>query len=157
MKETKDLVGKISTRLTEVRKEQLEFLWSDFLGAVEKVVNKLSNEELTMTNSITIFYETKEGDEHVYRSKIAGVDGPELDVVYEENSVPLGTKSALENSFQDFKKRADKDKYCQAACWFDTKKLFDYAGSQTVMIDFNISKINIDIKETQSEYKLISE
>ena len=131
-------VEKMSTRLTEVRSEKLETLWNDFLQSIEKVVNKLTNEELAMTNSITIFYETHKGDESVYRKNIAGVD--ELDLVYEESSVFLGTKTELENPFRDFKKRANKDKHCKATCWFDTKKIFDHDGTQTVMVEFNISK-----------------
>lgn len=145
MNETKELVEKISVRLSKVRNELLQILWSDFLGAVEKVFNKLTNEQLAEIGHITILYKTKENDDFVYRSRIAGIDCSGEDIIYEEKDIPLGTKEHLKNVFQDFKTKAQDDKYC-AAAYFELQKLFNYAGNQSIMLGFYIDKINLDIK-----------
>lgn len=45
MQKTEDFVEKIKeTRLNKVRNERVDFLWDDFLGAVKKVINVLSDE-----------------------------------------------------------------------------------------------------------------
>ena len=53
-KESKEFAKKIAKeRLNKARNERLDFLWNDFLGAVEKVINMLSDEELAATDWIT--------------------------------------------------------------------------------------------------------
>ena len=61
------------TRLNKARNKRLSFLWDDFLGAVEKVINVLTDEELAATFWITIKYGTDD-EENVYRSQFAETD-----------------------------------------------------------------------------------
>lgn len=58
MQKTEEFVDKIKGAwLNKVRNERLDYLWDDFLGAVEKVINVLTDEELATTYWITIKYE----------------------------------------------------------------------------------------------------
>ena len=78
MQKTENFVEKIKeTRLNKVRNERLDFLWDDFLGAVEKVINVLSDEELAGTYWITIKYKTRRNGKVIYRSRFAETDWSE--------------------------------------------------------------------------------
>ena len=106
MQETKEFVEKISPRLSKVRNERLNFLWSDFLGAVEKVINILTDEQLAATTTISILYKIKDNDERVYRSNFAELNCSDDErIEYEEKDVCLGTKGMLERPFRDFRKK----------------------------------------------------
>ena len=75
MQKTEDFVEKIKeTRLNKVRNERVNFLWNDFLGAVKKVINVLSDEELAGTYWITIKYKNRKNGKVIYRSRFAETD-----------------------------------------------------------------------------------
>ena len=161
MEETRELVDKISPRLTKVRQERLDFLWNDFLGAVEKVINRLTDEELAATGWITIIYEVKNNDEHVYRSKKAQTDW-QLDsnefLVYEENDICLGTKNMLERTLKDFKKKAEEDACCNTD-YFEPPVLYESDSPDGTSLDFSLNSIDIEFRKLEKvkKYKIVLE
>lgn len=139
MKTTAELLERISPRYKKVRNSNLDFLWEDFLLAVEKVVNILPDEKLAATQEITIFYFTKEGDENIYRSKVAEVNNfHEPKVEYEESDVCLGTREMLEIAFKDFRDKAQKDNNF-ITDWFETENFeFDEDGDNEIVLSFKL-------------------
>lgn len=157
MEETKELVDKILPRLTKARQERLDFLWQDYLGAVEKVINKLTDEELAATTWITIIYEVKENDENVYRSQNAQLNWQIEDLEYEEENICLGKKNILEKAFKDFEKKADEDKFCNAN-QFIPEFLFDWNEDRLIVLDFSFESIDIEFRKSENaKYKLVLE
>lgn len=141
MKTTAELIERISPRYKKARNKNLEFLWDDFLQAVEKAISQLSDEILAVTREITIIYFTKEGDENIYRSKVAECNFLEDEKVeYEKEDVCLGTKEKLEVAFIDFRDKAEKDvNIC--ADWFELEDLkFDEDGDSEIPLDFKLPK-----------------
>ena len=141
MKTTGELIERISPRYKKVRDENLDFLWEDFLQAVENVISKLSDEKLAATSGITIFYFTQKGDKSIYRSKIAECYFFEnSEVEYEENDVYLGTRELLEIAFTDFKAKAEKDENV-CADWFEVEEFkFDEDDDSKISLDFKLPK-----------------
>ena len=156
MQKTNEFVEKFSTRLSNARNERLDFLWNDFLSAVENVINALTDEQLAATSIISIFYETKENDNCIYRSKSAEVDCFDEELNYESDNICLGTKNMLHNAFKDVKEKAKHDNYC-GSDWFEVEKLFDSDEKEQIILDFYICNINIEFKKTQSTYRIIPE
>jgi len=157
MQETKEFVEKVLPRLSKVRNERLDFIWSDFLGAVEKVINVLTDEQLAAANWITIIYETRKNDEGIYRSNIAEVWFVEKEeIVYGEEAVCLGTKSMLERTFKDFEEKAEQDIYCNEECFY-VEDLFENDLPSKILLDFDVNRIEIEFKKTpEAKYKIIS-
>lgn len=146
-------------RLNKARNERLDFLWNDFLGAVEKVINMLSDEELAATDWITIFYEIKKNGRAIYRSKMAGICCTEDErIEYESEDINLGSKKLLEVPFRDFRNKAKQDNYFLTN-WFEIEKLFEYDGPEIIELSFCIDKmVEIETKKSaDAKYKLISE
>lgn len=140
MKTTAELIERISPRYKKVRNKNLDFLWKDFLQAVEKVISKLSDEELAATSGVTIFYFTQKNDKNIYRSKRAEccfVDNIEIE--YEKEDIILGTREMLEIAFSDFKGKAKKDKNI-CADWFEVER-FEDGGDVEIPLDFKLSTI----------------
>lgn len=156
MQETKKFVEKFSTRLSNVRNERLDFLWNDFLSAIEKVINTLTDEQLAAANCIGIFYKAKENDDCIYRSKSAEIDCFDEELDYESDDICLGTKNMLQNAFKDVKEKAKHDNYC-GSDWFEVERLFDSDEEERIILDFYICNINIEFKKTQSNYRIIPE
>lgn len=138
MKTSAEVIENISQRYKEVRNKKLEFLWEDFLQAVEKATSKIPDEILAATRVITIFYFTKEGDNNIYRSQTAEcafLDDQKVE--YEEEDVPLGTRDMLENAFIDFKDKAEKD-ISICADWFEVETLME--NNREIPLDFLLPK-----------------
>lgn len=137
MKTTTELIEHISHRYKEVRNKNLDFLWEDFLQAVEKVISQISDEKLAATSGITIFYCTRKGDKHIYRSKTAECCYFEnQEVEYEKEDICLGTREMLEIAFVDFKEKAKKDDNI-CSDWFDVEVFgFDEDGDNEIPLDF---------------------
>lgn len=159
-KESKEFAKKIAKeRLNKARNERLDFLWNDFLGAVEKVINMLSDEELAATDWITIFYEIKKNGRAIYRSKMAGICCTEDErIEYESEDINLGSKKLLEVPFRDFRNKAKQDNYFLTS-WFEIEKLFEYDGPEIIELSFCIDQmVEIETKKSaDAKYKLISE
>ena len=141
MKTTAELIERISPRYKKVRNKNADILWEDFLGAIEKVISQIPDKELAATSGISIFYFTKEGDQNIYRSKIAEryfcKNG---EVEYEEDDICLGTREMLEMAFFDFKARAEKDNNISAD-WFNVEDFkFDEDSNSKIQLDFELSK-----------------
>lgn len=137
MKTTAELIERISPRYKKVRDVNLDFLWRDFLQAVENAISKLSDEKFAATSGITIFYFTQKGDKNIYRSKVAKcyfVDNQEVE--YEEDDIYLGTREMLEIAFKDFKAKAEKDENV-CADWFDVEDLYQQENSK-ISLDFKL-------------------
>lgn len=159
-KESKEFAKKIAKeRLNKARNERLDFLWNDFLGAVEKVINMLSDEELAATDWITIFYEIKKNGRAIYRSKMAGICCTEDErIEYESEDINLGSKKLLEVPFRDFRNKAKQDNYFLTN-WFEIEKLFEYDGPEIIELSFCIDQmVEIETKKSaDAKYKVISE
>ncbi len=142
MKTSVELIERISPRYKKVRNKNLDFLWEDFLQAVEKAISKLTDEVFATTSGITIFYFTKEGDRNIYRSKIAEcISLNDQTVEYEKEDISLGTKEMLELAFIDFKDKAEKDDNISAD-WFEVEELrFDEDVNSEISLDFKLSNI----------------
>lgn len=142
MKTTAELIERISPRYKDVRNKNLEFIWEDFLQAVENVINKLPDEILAATSVITIFYFTKKGDKNIYRSKIAECSFFDNQIVeYEKEDICLGTIAMLEIAFIDFKAKAEKDNNI-CADWFEVENLkFDENEDNKIPLDFKLPKL----------------
>lgn len=141
MKTTKELIERISPRYKKVRNDKLNFLWEDFLQSVEKVIAKLSDEDLAATNGITIEYFTNKGDTNIYRSRIAQCYFFEdLTVEYEEKDFCLGTREMLEIAFLDFRDKAQKDKYISTDSFEVEEFRFDEDGYNRITLDFILPK-----------------
>ena len=160
MEETKELVDKVLPRLTKVRQERLDFLWKDLLGAVEKVINQLTDEELAATHWITINYLVKANDENIYRGKEAQTDWQFLNnevMVYEESDICLGTKNMLERAFKDLKKKAEADP-CWDTNYFELENLFEAIRDGGTVLEFSLSSIDIEFRKSENaKYKLVLE
>lgn len=141
MKTTAELIERISPRYKEVRNKNLDFLWEDFLQAVEKVISQLSDEKLAATSGITIYYFIQKGNGNIYRSKIAECYFfNNQTVVYEEEDICLGTIEMLEVAFSDFKAKAEKDNNI-CADWFDVEDFkFDEDNDSKILLDFKLPK-----------------
>lgn len=141
MKTTTELIEHISHRYREVRNKNLDFLWEDFLQAVEKTIKQISDEKLAATSMISIIYFTQEGDEHIYRSKIAECSYFEnQEVEYEKEDICLGTREMLEIAFVDFKEKAKKDNNI-CSDWFDVEVFsFDEDNDNEIQLDFILPK-----------------
>ena len=159
-KESKEFAKKFAKeRLNMSRNERLDFLWNDFLGAVEKVINMLSDEELAATDWITIFYEIKKNGRAIYRSKMAGICCTEDErIEYESEDINLGSKKLLEVPFRDFRNIAKQDNYFLTNL-FEIEKLFEYDGPEIIELSFCIDQmVEIETKKSaDAKYKLISE
>ncbi len=142
MKTTAELIERVSPRYKEVRKKNVDFLWEDFLGAIEKVISKIPDKEFAATSGITIFYFTRKGDQNIYRSKIGERYFCENgEVEYEEDDICLGTREMLEIAFVDFKAKAEKDNNV-CADWFDVEDFkFDEDDNRKISLDFKLPKI----------------
>ncbi len=154
---TEEFVERImETRLNKARNKRLSFLWDDFLGAVEKVINVLTDEELAATFWITIKYGTDD-DGNVYRSQIAETDWSEnKGIKYESKYISLGSKKYLERPFRDFRTTAEQDIYCSYVD-FEIEELFEQDGPGEASLDFNIGQIEtIPKKSKTSEYRIVS-
>ena len=157
MMKTEEFVERImETRLNKARNKRLSFLWDDFLGAVEKVINVLTDEELAATFWITIKYGTDD-DGNVYRSQIAETDWSEnKGIKYESKYISLGSKKYLERPFRDFRTTAEQDIYCSYVD-FEIEELFEQDGPGEASLDFNIGQIEtIPKKSKTSEYRIVS-
>lgn len=137
MKTTEELIARISPRYKELRNQNADFLWEDFLQAVEKATGKIPDEMFAATSGVSITYFTKEGDENIYRSKTAECHHfQDKTVEYEEDDVCLGKKEMLAIAFKDFKARAKADKHITTE-WFELEDLKledDVEGS--ISLDF---------------------
>lgn len=142
MKTTAELIERISPRYKGIRKENVDFLWEDFLGAIEKVIGQIPDKELAATSGITIFYVTRKGDCNIYRSKIAERYFCENgEVEYEKDDICLGTREMLEIAFVDFKAKAEKDNNI-CADWFDVEDFkFDEDDNSKISLGFKLPKI----------------
>lgn len=137
MKTTAELIERISPRYKKVRDVNLDFLWRDFLQAVENAISKLSDEKFAATSGITIFYFTQKGDKNIYRSKVAECYFfNNQEVEYEEDDIYLGTREMLEIAFRDFKAKAEKDENV-CADWFDVEDLYQQENSK-ISLDFKL-------------------
>ena len=145
MQKTEDFVEKIKeTRLNKVRNERLDFLWDDFLGAVEKVINVLSDEELAGTYWITIKYKTRRNGKVIYRSRFAETDwSGKKGIKYEDKDINLGSKLLLCRPFQDFRKKVELDIYCYYAD-LEFDELFKQDGPCEATLNFNIGPIKTE-------------
>lgn len=141
MKTTEELIERISPRYKEVRNKKLDFLWEDFLQAIEKVISQLPDEKLAATSGITIFYFTKKGDKNIYRSKIAECYFFDNQTVeYEKEDICLGTREMLEVAFVDFKAKAERDNNI-CADWFEVEDFkFDEDDNSRIPLDFKLPK-----------------
>lgn len=144
MKTTYELIERISPRYRRVRNEKLDSVWEDFLEAVEKVTQKLTDDLFSSTNSITILYCIKEGEKAIYRKKVAKycIGEEEAEIQYEEKDVPLGEKNNLEITFKDFRDRAKADKNL-IADWFELEKLFESDEDNEIELEFLLTKIKL--------------
>ena len=83
----------------------MDFLWDDFLGAVEKVINVLSDEELAGTYWITIKYKTRKNGKVIYRSRFAETDWSEKKeikyLMYLKSQLIKETKKELKDLKQE--------------------------------------------------------
>lgn len=142
MKTTEELIERISPRYKDVRNKKMNFLWEDFLQAVEKVIGQISDERLAATNGITIFYFTKEGDKNIYRSKVAECYYFDNQVVeYEKEDICLGTREMLEIAFIDFKAKAEKDDNI-CADWFEVEEFkSEEDDNSRIGLDFKLARI----------------
>lgn len=137
MKTTAELIERISPRYKKVRDVNLDFLWRDFLQAVENAISKLSDEKFAATSGITIFYFTQKGDKNIYRSKVAECYFfNNQEVEYEEDDIYLGTREMLEIAFRDFKAKAEKDENV-CADWFNVEDLYQQENSK-ISLDFKL-------------------
>ena len=137
MKTTAELIEQISPRYKKVRDVNLDFLWRDFLQAVENAISKLSDEKFAATSGITIFYFTQKGDKNIYRSKVAECYFfNNQEVEYEEDDIYLGTREMLEIAFRDFKAKAEKDENV-CADWFNVEDLYQQENSK-ISLDFKL-------------------
>ena len=145
------------TRLNESRNNLLDFLWNDFLGAVEKVINVLSEEELAGTFWIIIKYKIRKNGKTIYRSKYAETDwSGKRKIRYESEDIILGSKLLLERPFRDFRTTAEQDIYCSYVD-FGIEELFEQDGPGEASLDFNIGQIEtIPKKSKTSEYRIVS-
>lgn len=141
MKTTAELLERISPRYKKVRNSNLDFLWEDFLLAVEKVTNVLSDEKLAATQDIAIYYFTKKGDENIYRRKTAEANYFHDQIVeYEESDICLGTREMLEIAFKDFKDKAKKDNNF-IADWFEVENFkFDEDDDSEIVLYFKLPR-----------------
>ena len=158
MQKTQEFVEKIKeTRLNKARNEQLNFLWNDFLGAVEKVINVLSEEELAATFWIIIKYKIRKNGKAIYRSQFAETDwSGKRRIKYEPKDINLGSKLLLERPFRDFRTTAEQDIYCSYVD-FGIEELFEQDGPGEASLDFNIGQIEtIPKKSKTSEYRIVS-
>lgn len=141
MKTTVELIEQISPRYRKVRIEKVDFLWEDFLQAVEKVINKLSDEVFAATSGITICYFIRKGEEKIYRSKTAKCCFFDDQIVeYEKEDICLGTKEMLQKALFDFKAKAEKDSNI-CADWFEVEDFFEgfFEGEKSeVLLDFKL-------------------
>ena len=157
MMKTEEFVEKImETRLNKARNKRLSFLWYDFLGAVEKVINVLTDEELAATFWITIKYGTDD-EGNVYRSQFAETDwSKNKGIKYESKDISLGSKKYLERPFRDFRQKAKQDEFCDAEEFY-IEDLFEKDGPEEVSLDFSINRIEtIPEKSETSEYRIVS-
>lgn len=135
IKTTEELLERISERYNRLRNKKMEYLWEDFLQAVEKAVQKVPDEILACAEGITIFY-YKEGDS-VYRDKKTEafyLDSPEFE--YEKEPVCLGSEEELRLALQDFKEKAEEDEHIDASM-FDVKKLLYEKNGGDCLLDFH--------------------
>ena len=157
MQKTEEFVEKIKgARLNKVRNERLDYLWADFLGAVEKVINVLTDEELAATFWITIKYGTDDQG-NVYRSRFAETDWSEnKEIKYEAKDISLGSKKYLERPFWDFRKKAKQDEFCDSDEFY-IEDLFENDEPEEIRLDFSINRIEtIPEKSETSEYRIVS-
>lgn len=137
VKTTEELIARISPRYKELRNQNADFLWEDFLQAVEKATGKIPDEMFAATSGVSITYFTKEGDENIYRSKTAECHHfQDKTVEYEEDDVCLGKKEMLAIAFKDFKARAKADKHITTE-WFELEDLkLDDDVEASISLDF---------------------
>ena len=157
MMKTEEFVERImETRLNKARNKRLSFLWDDFLGAVEKVINVLTDEELAATFWITIKYGTDD-EGNVYRSQFAETDwSKNKGIKYESKDISLGSKKYLERPFRDFRQKAKQDEFCDAD-EFGIEDLFESDGPEEISLDFSINLIEtVPEKTEKSEYRIVS-
>ena len=157
MLKTEEFVEKImETRLNKARNKRLSFLWDDFLGAVEKVINVLTDEELAATFWITIKYGTDDQG-NVYRSRFAETDCSEnKEIKYESKDISLGSRKYLERPFWDFRKKAKQDEFCDAYEFY-IENLFENDEPEEIRLDFSINRIEtIPEKSETSKYRIVS-
>lgn len=123
MKTTAELNARISPRYKRLRNQNADFLWEDFLQAVEKAVSKIPDAMFAAASGVSITYFTRKGDANIYRSKVAEFYYfQDKTVEYEEDDVCLGKKEMLAIAFKDFAERAKRDKNICTE-WFDLKEL----------------------------------
>lgn len=141
MKTTTELIERISPRYKELRNKKLDFLWEDFLQAVEKAIEKVPDEQLAAASGVSIFYFTEKGNKNIYRSKTAECYFfDSLEVEYQEDDVCLGTREELEIAFVDFKAKAKQDSNL-CTDWFEVEELaFDEDGNSRISLDFKLPK-----------------
>ena len=141
MKTTEELIAKISPRYKKAREKKLDFLWEDFLKAVEKAIKLIPDDKLSATTSVTILYFTREGDTNIYRSKVAEYSFfHEGRIEYEKENICLGTREMLELAFNDFREKAKKDKNL-CVNWFNVEEFeFDHEGESEIKLDFILPK-----------------
>ena len=123
IKTTEELLKRISERYNRLVNKKMEYLWEDFLGAVEKAVQKLPDDKLIGAEGVTIFYYI-EGDS-VYRDKKAEafyIDSSEFE--YEDEPVCLGNKVELRQALQVFKEKAAENEHIDTSV-FDLESLFE--------------------------------
>lgn len=141
MKTTTELIERISPRYKELRNKKLDFLWEDFLQAVEKAIEKVPDEQLAAASGISIYYFTEKGNDNIYRSKKADCFlFDKLNVEYQEEHICLGTREELKIAFVDFKAKAKQDSnLCTDR--FDVEKFaFDEDGNSRISLDFRLPK-----------------
>lgn len=158
MQKTEEFVEKIKgARLNKVRNERLNYLWDDFLGAVEKVINVLTDEELAATYWITIKYEIRKNGKVIYRSRFAETDwSGKRRIKYEPKDINLGSKKLLERPFWDFREKARQDEFYDAGDFY-IEDLFEEDGPGGATLDFRINRIEtIPEKSETSEYRIVS-
>ena len=101
MKTTK-LLERIEERTKKIQEQRVENFWNDFLQSVEKVSNKLTDEQLTETVKITIEYFLEDGKVFRKKTALAGNCYDSIDVDYEEGNILLGAAENLALTFSIF-------------------------------------------------------
>lgn len=137
VKTTEELIARISPRYKALRNQNADFLWEDFLQAIEKATSNIPDAMFAATSGISISYFTRDGDENIYRSKVAECNHfQDKTVEYEEDDVCLGKKELLAIAFKDFKARVEEDRHITTE-WFELEELkFDDDVESSISLDF---------------------
>ena len=136
MKTTEELIARISPRYKALRNQNADFLWEDYLQAIEKATSNIPDAMFAATRGVSITYFTRDGDENIYRSKVAECHHfQDKTVEYEEDDVCLGKKKMLTIAFKDFKERAKADKHITTE-WFELEELELDDVEVSISLDF---------------------